>query len=119
MLLVVGIIHLLPLTGALGAERLVTLYGLRFDEPNVAILMRHRAVLFGLLGLFLTYAAFKPAFQTAALVAGFVSVLSFLYLAWSVGNYNPQVARVFAIDIAALLCLVVGTAVHAYLRRVA
>jgi len=103
--------------GQLGADRLATLYGLQFNEPNIAILMRHRAVLFGVLGLFLIYAAFKPALQSAALLAGFASVLSFLYLAWSVGDYNPQVARVFAIDIAALLCLVVGTAVHAYVRR--
>lgn len=84
-LIVVAIIHLLPLSGVLGSERLSALYGIRFDEPNLAIIMRYRAVLFGLLGVLLLYAAFVPAFQPAAFSAGFISVLSFLYLARSVG----------------------------------
>ncbi|MFO0216128.1 MAG: hypothetical protein ACK511_08930 [Burkholderiales bacterium] len=79
--------------------------------------MRHRAVLFGLLGVFLLYAAFRPTFQPAAFVAGVVSVLSFLYLAWSVGGYNAQIGRVFTTDIVALVCLVVGAAAYAYLTR--
>ncbi|MGH8105377.1 MAG: hypothetical protein ACREO2_03610, partial [Arenimonas sp.] len=89
MLVIVAIIHLLPLSGVAGSEKLSTLYGLDFSEPNLSILMRHRAVLFGVLGVFFAFAAFKPAYQPLALIAGFVSVLSFLWLAWSTGNYNP------------------------------
>ena len=48
MLTVVAVINLLPLSGVLGTDRLHALYGVSFDEPNLAILMRHRAVLFGL-----------------------------------------------------------------------
>jgi hypothetical protein len=113
-LVVVAVIHLLPVSGVLGSERLAALYGLSIDEPNIAILMRHRAVLFGLLGLFLLFAAFRPPLQTAAFIAGFVSVVSFLWLAWSVGGYNAQVARVFIADVVALACLVVGMASHVY-----
>ncbi len=116
MLVVVGIIHLLPLSGVIGAERLTTLYGMPFNEPNLAILMRHRAVLFGLLGLFLVYAAFQPTLQTVAFIAGFVSVASFLWLAWSVGGYNPQLERVFMADGVALACLVIGTAAQVYVH---
>ena len=117
MLIVVAIIHLLPLSGVFGVERLSALYGIRFDEPNLEILMRHRAVLFGLLGVFLLYAAFKPSFQRAAFLAGFVSVVSFLVLAWSVGGYNAEVSRVFTADIVALVCLMVGAAAYGYLQR--
>ncbi|MCB1624631.1 MAG: phosphopantetheine adenylyltransferase [Pseudomonadales bacterium] len=117
MLVVVGVIHLLPLSGVLGSGRLATLYGLSFSEPNLAILMRHRAVLFGLLGIFFIFAAFRPVFQTVAFMAGFVSVVSFLLLAWSVGGYNAEVARVCMADTAALACLVVGGAAHAYVQR--
>jgi hypothetical protein len=117
MLVVVAIIHLLPLSGLLGTERLALLYGIRIEEPNLTILMRHRAVLFGLLGVFLLYAAFRPTFQPAAFVAGFVSLLSFLYLAWSVGGYNAQIGRVFTADIVALVCLVVGAVAYAYVTR--
>lgn len=108
MLVVVGVIHLLPVMGALGADRLATLYGLAVDDPNLAILLRHRAILFGLLGLFLVYAAFKPALQRLAFIGGFVSVASFLAIAWQVGSYNPQVGRVVIADLVALGCLLVG-----------
>ncbi len=113
MLIVVGVIHLLPLSGVLGAERLSALYGVSFAEPNVSILMRHRAVLFGLLGVFLLYAAFRPALQPLAFAAGFASVASFLWLAWSVGGYNPLLGRVVIADIVALVCLVIGVGVYA------
>ena len=52
LLVLVGIIHLLPVAGVLGVDRLAALYGIALSEPNIEILMRHRAILFGLLGLF-------------------------------------------------------------------
>lgn len=112
-LIAAGLIHLLPAIGVLGPERLTTLYGISFSEPNLIILMRHRAVLFGLLGAFLLAAAFKPAWQSAALMAGLVSVCAFIWLAWSAGGYNERLARVFAVDLVALLCLFVGVASYA------
>ena len=117
MLVIVGVIHLIPLCGVLGSDRLALLYGLQFNEPNLEILMRHRAVLLGLLGAFMVFAAFKPAYQTLAFIGGFISVVSFVYLAWAVGSYNEQVGRVFVADVVALGCLVVGGAVHAVLQR--
>ncbi len=117
MLVIAGLVHLLPLSGVLGIERLAILYGLPFDEPNLAILMRHRAVLFGLVGSFLLFAAFKPALQSIAILGGMISVVSFLYLAHSVGSYNAHIARVVLVDVVALLCLVVGALAHVYARH--
>ena len=117
MLVVVGVIHLLPLSGVLGPERLSALYGLSFAEPNIAILMRHRAVLFGLLGLFIIYAAFRAALQPLAVFAGLVSVGSFLWLSWSVEGYNELLGRVVVIDIVALVCLALAGGAHAYARK--
>jgi len=112
VLILPGLIHLLPLSGVLGADALTRLYGLDFSEPNLEILMRHRAVLFGLLGVLLVAAGFRPALRTVALLAGFASVLSFLALAWAVGDYGPAVARVVAADWVALGCLGVAAALH-------
>lgn len=109
MLIISGIIHLLPLSGVLGVERLSALYGTAFSDPNLVILMRHRAVLFGLLGLFFIATAFRPTWQPLAFAAGFISVVSFLWLAWSVGGYNAQLSRVVIADIAALIFLVIGS----------
>ena len=90
----------LLVVGVLGAERLNQLYGIDASEPNLAVLMRHRAVLFGL-------AAFKPPLQGLAVLAGFVSVLSFLALAWGAG-VNAQLGRVVTADWVALAALVLG-----------
>ena len=117
MLVIVAVIHLLPLSGVLGGERLAALYGMPFNDPNLAILMRHRAVLFGLLSLFLLFAAFRPQFQAVAFIAGFVSVVSFLWLAWSTGGYNMQIARVFTADIVALACLIIGFVAYLYTQH--
>ena len=113
MLLIAAVIHIVPLVGALGSERLAGLYGIPFDEPNLEILMRHRAVLFGLLGIFLAISAFRPSLRLAGLVSGLVSVVSFLALAASVGEYNDDLRRVVNADWLALGCLVIGTMVHA------
>ena len=112
MLLIVGIIHLLPLSGVLSAHRLQMLYGIAVEDPNLEILMRHRAVLFGLLGVFLIAAAFLPSLQLAALAAGFVSVVSFLYLAAAVGSFNEQINRVVIADKVAVICLVLGAVAY-------
>lgn len=112
LLVLVGIIHLLPVSGVLGVERLAALYGLSLGEPNIEILMRHRAILFGLLGLFLLYAAFQPSLQLMAIVAGLVSVVSFIAIAWSVGGYNEAIRKVVIADIIATIALIAAGAIR-------
>jgi hypothetical protein len=107
-----GIIHLLPLPGLFGAGQLRRLYGIAVDDPNLAILLQHRAVLFGLLGALLVAAAFRPELRTVALIAGLVSTLSFLVIAWGVGGYNSPVARVVAADIVAVLLLLLAAVIE-------
>ena len=109
-LMVVGAIHLIPLSGVFGVGRLNMLYGISISDPDLSILMRHRAVLFGLLGLFCVYAAMKPSLQLIALTAGAVSVGSFLYLAYATGGYNEELRRVFIADVIAAAFLVFGFA---------
>ena len=108
MLSLVGIIHLFPLSGVLGAEKLSTLYGIGFQDPNLLILMRHRAVLFGIFGVFLMIAAFRPAWHLWAFFSAFVSVVSFILLAWSAGEFNQELHRVFVADLVALGMIVIG-----------
>lgn len=108
MLAAVGVIHLLPLSGVVGAGQLQKLYGLPFDDPNLEIMMRHRAVLFGLLGAFLIYAAINGQHFGLAMTAAAVSTLSFIWLTIAVGGYNAAVARVVIADAIAIACLIVA-----------
>ena len=112
VLKIVGVIHVLPLVGVLGASRLRDLYGVRVDGPDLSILLRHRAVLFGLLGAALLASAVRQELHGAGLVAGTVSVLSFLVLARLEHGVNERIKRVVAVDVFALGLLVLGAAVH-------
>ena len=116
MLVVAGVIHLLPLGGVLGADRIAALYSVALDDNNLEILMRHRAVLFGLLGAFLVLAAFRPALQVTAIVAGVVSAGSFVAIALASGeDYNDAIARVVLADVVALIGLAAAGAALLFL----
>ena len=106
LLLVVAVIHLLPISGFFGVERLTSLYGIEIADGNLEILMRHRAMLFGILGGFIAYAAFKPALQPVAFLAAFISVASFLFLSFSAGEFNDSIRKVVIADIVASVALV-------------
>ena len=106
LMLVVAVIHLLPISGFFGVERLASLYQIEITDGNLEILMRHRAVLFGILGVFLAYAAFKPAIQPIAFFAAFISVASFFFLSFSVGEFNDAIRKVIIVDIVASVSLV-------------
>lgn len=110
-LILVGFIHLLPLQGLLGAERIAALYGVTADDNNMAILLLHRAVLFGLLGCFFIFSAFKPGLQSAAIAVALISTLSFILIAQLLAPVNSAIAKVvFADWIAVVLLLVAAVA---------
>lgn len=117
MLLTVGVIHLLPLAGGTGAEKLQMLYGVAAEDGNLELLLRHRAVLFAILGSYFVYAAFVKSAQITALCFGFVSVVAFLLLAWPVASLNPEITRVFWADIIALICLAIAAVLGIHRKR--
>jgi len=112
VLLIVALIHALPLVGVMGAARLTQLYGVEVQDPTLEILLRHRAVLFGLLAAFLAYAAIRPELHRLALIAGFISVASFLVLARLASAYNPELSTVVRADWLALVLLAAGAVAH-------
>jgi hypothetical protein len=111
-LALVALLHALPLAGVLGAAQLSALYGVDASDPALELLLRHRAVLFGLLAAFLAWAAWQPALRGLGLIAGLVSVASFLVLALPAGALPPSLATVVKLDIAALLLLLAAAIVH-------
>jgi hypothetical protein len=108
LLLLAAVVNLLPAIGVLSTARLEALYGVVVQDPNLAILMRHRAVLFGIVGALLAVAAFYPPARALAIPAGLVSMLAFVALAGSVGDYNPLLRRVVIVDVVASVALVVA-----------
>jgi hypothetical protein len=109
-LVLAGLVHLLPASGVTGGERLVQLYGPAAAEPALQLLLRHRALLFGLLALLCLAAVVHPAWRLAALCLAIGSVAGFLLLAGSPAGLAPALQRVFWVD-AALLPLLVAALV--------
>ena len=115
--LIVAAIHLIPLIGVLGSEKLNQLYGLSIADPNIEILMRHRAVLFGILGCLFGTAAFKRLLRPYALLAGFLSVVSFLVLTRIISDYGEGIQKIVIADYVALVALVLAAVAMAVPKR--
>jgi len=107
-LLLAGFINTLPVMGLLGGERLAALYGMDFDDPSLRILMRHRALLFGLLGGAMIAAAFIPHWRVLIALAGLVSMLGFIAITWLEGGGNTAITRVVKADVIASVPLAVA-----------
>jgi len=112
VLLLVAAIHALPLVGVQSAAHVSSLYGLDVRDPNFEILLRHRAVLFGLLAGVLCYCALRPALHSVGLIAASVSIVSFVLIARSVGGYNEALGTVVRVDVLAAVLVAVGAVVH-------
>lgn len=108
--IVAGIVHTLPVLGVLGSERLNNLYDLQLSDPNLLLLLRHRAVLFAIVAMIMYTAAFNPAYQLLALLLGTLSMVSFIIFVFSASNINASLVRVAWVDVFALLLLWIGAA---------
>ena len=107
----VGIVNLAPCVGLLGPTQLQKLYGIPLTDANLVLLMRHRAVLFGLTGTFILTAAFwRPQWQGLAVAAGLSSMLSFVALAVTFkGALNAEMRKVLVVDSIASAALIAAT----------
>lgn len=105
-LIVVGVINGLPVIGSLSPQTVQSLYGVTITNQSIILLLRHRAILFGLLGLFTIYASFHRELYTFATVQALVSMLSFVYLWYAMhGEKLSKMNRVALVDIAASVAL--------------
>jgi len=116
-LVLAALVHFPPVAGIAGAEMLSGLYGVAIDDPSIVLLMRHRAVLFGVLGALLVAGAFVRSLRTFALIAGFVSVVSFLVLAAGVEPRSAAIQKIWVADWIALGFLVIAAAIELRTKR--
>ena len=106
-LVIAGLINIFPVVGVISADQLEKLYGLPFENNDLIILMRHRAVLFGLLGAFILFSVVRPQLQRLACVAGLVSMVSFIVFAYLSAPYGDALRKVVVADVIGSLALVI------------
>ena len=117
LILIVGAIHFTPVIGVLGNQQLLSLYAIDIaalseHSPDAAnsllLLMRHRAMLFGIIGLFILVAAFKRPLQMWALIAAQINIFSFIALYLLSSSNDPALDKIMWADVfAQALVLVV------------
>lgn len=112
-----GLVNLYPLVGVLGPDNLKSLYGFAIRSDDVLLLLRHRAVFFGLVGGLLIFAAFRPAWRRIALVFGLTSMLAFLFLALPLGEHGKAIRQVFWVDLVAVIVLIAGAWLGGFSER--
>ncbi|MFC3965689.1 hypothetical protein [Nocardia jiangsuensis] len=103
-----GVVTVAPAAGVGSAEWISGAYGLKPLDADLALLLRHRAVLFGVLGTGLIVAAVRPRWRPAAVPAGAVALLCFPLLAVAGGPVSAELTRVAAVDVAAVAALGAG-----------
>ena len=104
-LFLVGVINFIPVIGLFSASQLAAAYGIDLSTLELTVLMRHRALLFGLLGSLVFWSLFKPQLQLAAMLLSGISMVGFLVLAWPMAGLNEQVSMVFQVDVVGIICL--------------
>ncbi|MGI9262052.1 MAG: phosphopantetheine adenylyltransferase [Woeseiaceae bacterium] len=100
LLILTGLTNLVPVVGVISAEQLSGMYSVSIDSPDLGVLMRHRAVMLGLIGAFLIVAAFRPSLRIAAASIGLISMATFVLLAFTSGEIGTDVRNVALVDIA-------------------
>ena len=108
LFLIAAFVNLAPVSGVLSADMLESLYGVAIEDPNLVILMRHRAVLFGIVGVLLVACVFRPALRPIGLAVGLTSMLAFVVIAYIVGDFNTRLQNAVWIDLAASALLLAG-----------
>lgn len=115
-LIIVGLINFIPVLGVLSAHNLEKAYSISLLSNDIVILMRHRALLFGILGGFILYSAFHPFYQVAAMIMAAISMIGYVFLVLHVGDYNAAIFKVLIIDLVGIVFLLAAIILK-YLKK--
>ena len=99
ILLISGLVHILPFSFMFFTEQLQKSYGVDISDANLQLLLRHRAIFFGLIGVGMILSAIKKSFYGWASAIGLISMLSFVWLFYQIGGINQQLRSVMLIDV--------------------
>ncbi len=105
-LIVAGLINFVPVVGVISAEVLAGFYEIPPPEGDLLILMRHRALLFGILGGLILVSTVRRHLQPAAVAAGLISMVGFIVLAVLAGDYGAKVRGAVVLDLIGSAALV-------------
>lgn len=108
-LFIAGVINFAPSLLAFLPKKLAASYGIQIPNVNYELLLRHRAVLFGIVGGIMIYSAISQKYYSLAVGIGLISMVSFVVLLMLVdGKVNAELMKVMWIDVAGIAILLFG-----------
>ncbi len=114
LIFLIGLINFLPVLAMFSLEQLSQAYAVDIVGNDLEVLMRHRALLFGILGGFVFFSLFKPIYRMPALIMTGLSMIGFLILVWTIGGVNSALIQITVIDFIGLLCLILALALKVF-----
>jgi hypothetical protein len=113
--LAAALVNAVPAVAVVSRARLEDLYGVPVVTAELELLLRHRALLFGVVAAWLVLAAWRPELRVIAGALALVSMLGWVVLAALTGAGSPLLDRVTRVDLVASGLL--GAALVAQLLR--
>lgn len=107
-LFIAGGINILPSILAFLPEKISKSYGIEMPNVNFELLLRHRAVLFAIVGGLMIYSAISKKYYSISVTVGLISMISFIILYFLMNGINPELEKVMKIDFIAVIMLIVG-----------
>ena len=104
-----GLINLIPSLLAFLPHKISKSYGIDLVNGNYELLLRHRAILFGIIGGIMIYAGIVKKYYKIATTMGLISMISFILLFVLIDkDINSELKKVVVVDIAATVILCTG-----------
>lgn len=94
---------------AVDPERIQATYGIAADDPDVAVLLRHRAVMLALIGSVLLVSAFRRELRPVAVPVAVISMATYVLFASTV-QVNDSQRQVAVADVVLLVLLAAAAA---------
>ena len=108
-LFLAGIINLIPSLLAFLPDKISKSYGIEIPNGNYELLLRHRAILFGIIGGLIIYAAIVKKYYEIATTVGLISMGSFILLYVLIDkDINSELTKVMMFDVVATVILCIG-----------
>ena len=104
-LVIVGLINFVPVLAIISVQQLEEAYSISLLSNDLIILMKHRALLFGILGGYILYSAFIRIHQGPAILMAAISMVGFVVILHYVGDYNESLNKVLIFDYVGLIFL--------------
>jgi len=114
-LFIAGIINVLPSILAFLPNKISASYGIEIPDSNHELLLRHRAILFGIIGGLMIYSAISKKHYSMAVLIGLISMVSFIILSkLTNGAINSELHKVMKIDIIGIIILLIGFGLYKF-----